>query len=233
MLVRLNRIDLDSETLSKPIPALTERQFVVAKVKRSSEEERLERELFWYREELLRRIKMTWSEVRFSSSSPLLPYRKPTFLSLSLSFPSQIGSLRSGAVSLRDLHLDPLMLDILRGDEVSIELYLADNLASSSAVDGTAESGAGSAFELQGRGQRLLYSAKADEFVDVCAQITNRGRASFFLSDSVPSVADVVLPFSPQPLLSPSPSDSSFALPPPPPSPPLLSPLPPLPPPNP
>ncbi|GAA6003089.1 hypothetical protein JCM10207_001980 [Rhodosporidiobolus poonsookiae] len=144
MLVRLNRITLSPEELAKPIPSLTERQFVVAKVKRSEEEERLERELFWYRDELLKRIKLTWSE---------------------------IGSLRSGTVSLRNLYLSQPMLDILRGDELDIELYLGENPASSPG-----------AFELQGRGQRLLYSAAADEFIDVCAQVTNRSATPLDLS---------------------------------------------------
>ncbi|GJN91136.1 hypothetical protein Rhopal_004154-T1 [Rhodotorula paludigena] len=135
MLVRLERIALAAEQLAQPIPSLTERQFVVAKVKRSAEEERLERELFWYREELFRRVKLTWNEV---------------------------GSLRSGEIGLRHLQLDKPMLDILRGDEVDIELYLGENDASD-----------GGAFELQGRGSRLLYSAAADEFIDVCARVTN------------------------------------------------------------
>jgi len=64
MLVRLDRLALTTEQLEQPIPALSERQFVVAKVKRSPEEARLERELFWYREELLRRVKLSWNEVR-------------------------------------------------------------------------------------------------------------------------------------------------------------------------
>ncbi|GAA6044610.1 hypothetical protein JCM8097_006453 [Rhodosporidiobolus ruineniae] len=144
MLVRLARIILPEEQIKQPIPSLTERQFVVAKVKRSKAEERLERELFWYREELLRRVKLSWSE---------------------------IGSLRTGSVSLRDLQLDKPMLDILRGDEVDVELYLDDSPS--------AEPGA---FELQGRGQRLLYSAAADEFIDVCARVTNRSPFSVNLS---------------------------------------------------
>ncbi|KPV77636.1 uncharacterized protein RHOBADRAFT_33796 [Rhodotorula graminis WP1] len=135
MLVRLDRLALTSEQLDQPIPALSERQFVVAKVKRSPEEARLERELFWYREELLRRVKLSWNEV---------------------------GSLRSGEVSLRQLYLDKAMLDILRGDAVEVELFLEENPAS--------EPGA---FELRGRGSRLAYSAVADDFIDVCAKVTN------------------------------------------------------------
>ncbi|BGP16900.1 hypothetical protein JCM10213v2_004908 [Rhodosporidiobolus nylandii] len=135
MLVRLDRFNLGPEQLLKPIPSISERQFVVAKVQRSEEEERLERELFWYREELLKRVQLTWSE---------------------------IGSLRSGAISLRGLYLTQPMLDIIRGEDVDINLYLSENAS--------ADPGA---FELQGRGQRLLYSAAADEFIDVCAVVTN------------------------------------------------------------
>ncbi|BGO92090.1 hypothetical protein NBRC10512_000821 [Rhodotorula toruloides] len=136
MLVRLDRVELTEEQLQRPIPSLTERQFVVAKVKRSTDEERLERALFWYREELLRRVQLRWNEV---------------------------GSLRSGEVSLRGLALDKQMLDTLRGDEVEIELFLAENPSSS---PGT--------FELQGRGSRLVYSAASNDFIDVRARVTNR-----------------------------------------------------------
>jgi hypothetical protein len=65
--VRLDRLSLTHEELDRPIPVLAERQFVVAKVKRSKEEERAERELFWYREELLSRVELSWNEVRPSS----------------------------------------------------------------------------------------------------------------------------------------------------------------------
>lgn len=136
MLVRLDRVELTEEQLQRPIPSLTERQFVVAKVKRSTDEERLERALFWYREELLRRVQLRWNEV---------------------------GSLRSGEVSLRGLALDKQMLDTLRGDEVEIELFLAENPSSSPGN-----------FELQGRGSRLVYSAASNDFIDVRARVTNR-----------------------------------------------------------
>lgn len=161
MLVRLDRIELTDDQLDRPIPSLAERQFVVAKVKRSADEERLERALFWYREELLRRVQLRWSEV---------------------------GSLRSGEVSLRGLALDEQTLDTLRGDEVEIELFLAENPCA-----------APGAFELQGRGSRLVYSASANEFIDVCARVTNRCGActaqlicncqltSFARSDSPPT----------------------------------------------
>ena len=54
------------------------------------------------------------------------------------------------------------MLEILRSDDINIEMYLGDNPA--------AEPGA---FQLQGRGQRMVYSAAANEFIDVCIAIQN------------------------------------------------------------
>lgn len=54
------------------------------------------------------------------------------------------------------------MLDVLRGDDVDIQLHLGENPS--------AEPGA---FQLQGRGQRLVYSATANEFIDICATIDN------------------------------------------------------------
>lgn len=63
MLARLDRLSLSADDLDRPIPSLFARQFIAAKVKRTTEEERLERELFWYRQELLRRIKLVWNEV--------------------------------------------------------------------------------------------------------------------------------------------------------------------------
>lgn len=64
MLLRLDRIVIPPEQLAQPIPSLSDRQFVVAKVQQSVEEERISRELFWYREELLQRIQASWNEVR-------------------------------------------------------------------------------------------------------------------------------------------------------------------------
>lgn len=63
MLVRLDRLCLSPEQVERPIPSLSEKQFIAAKVKRSAEEERLERERFWYRQELLQRIRLVWNEV--------------------------------------------------------------------------------------------------------------------------------------------------------------------------
>jgi trafficking protein particle complex subunit 9 len=59
------------------------------------------------------------------------------------------------------------MLDVLRGDDVDIQLHLTDNPSS--------EPGA---FQLKGRGQRLVYSATANEFIDICATVENHSSES-------------------------------------------------------
>lgn len=63
MLVRLTRLHISPEDLAKPIPSLTKRQFIISSKRRSPAEEKLERELFWYRELLLSRIQASWNEV--------------------------------------------------------------------------------------------------------------------------------------------------------------------------
>lgn len=75
MLVRLDRLSLSPEQVERPIPSLSEKQFIAAKVKRSADEERLERELFWYRQELLRRIRLVWNKVCLPSITRVLLFR--------------------------------------------------------------------------------------------------------------------------------------------------------------
>lgn len=54
---------LPDDRVSEPIPTLSDRQFVVTKSNLSSAEEKNQRELFWYREELLKLIRGHWQEV--------------------------------------------------------------------------------------------------------------------------------------------------------------------------
>ena len=63
--IPIRKIVLDEETLSKPIPTLSDRQFVVAHSDLSHQEQRAQRELFWYREELFKCVKGRWHEVSF------------------------------------------------------------------------------------------------------------------------------------------------------------------------
>lgn len=67
MILPLKKIQLPEEVTSLSIPMLSDRQFVVEKTKLSSEEDKLQRELFWYREELFKYVRGHWREVRLTS----------------------------------------------------------------------------------------------------------------------------------------------------------------------
>lgn len=66
MVLSLRKFRLSNDHIAQPIPTLSDRQFVVAKSKLSGNEESQQRELFWYREELFRRVRARWKEVRAS-----------------------------------------------------------------------------------------------------------------------------------------------------------------------
>jgi trafficking protein particle complex subunit 9 len=55
---------LPEDQVSQPIPTLSDRQFVVTKSNLTQAEEKSQRELFWYREELFKFIRGHWREVR-------------------------------------------------------------------------------------------------------------------------------------------------------------------------
>jgi hypothetical protein len=65
LILPLKRFRLSEEQLEKPIPTLSDRQFVVDKTGMSSSEARLQRELFWYREDLFKCVRARWQEVCF------------------------------------------------------------------------------------------------------------------------------------------------------------------------
>ena len=59
----MKKISLSEEHISQPIPMLSDRQYVVSASKLSPAEERAQRELFWYREELFKVVHGRWREV--------------------------------------------------------------------------------------------------------------------------------------------------------------------------
>lgn len=63
MVLPLKKIQLPEEITSQAIPMLSDRQFVVDKTKLSVVESKLQRELFWYREELFKSVRGHWREV--------------------------------------------------------------------------------------------------------------------------------------------------------------------------
>lgn len=62
----VKKISLTEEHVSRPIPMLSDRQYVVTASNLTAAQERAQRELFWYREELFKGVRGRWREVRFS-----------------------------------------------------------------------------------------------------------------------------------------------------------------------
>jgi len=94
----LKRFMLPDHVVSQTIPTLSDRQFVVAKTALSAEEERRQRELFWYRENLLEVVKGSWKE---------------------------LNGIRRGDLSLRQQRLTLPMLKSLKTDIVKLQMSLA------------------------------------------------------------------------------------------------------------
>lgn len=97
IVIPLKRLLLPADLLAQPIPTLSDRQFVVNKEKLAAEQQRLQRELFWYREELFKCICGRWKES---------------------------GGTRDGELSLRQQRLTKSALDVLRLEETDVYLSL-------------------------------------------------------------------------------------------------------------
>lgn len=63
LILPIPRVHIPAEQLAQPIPSLTDRQYVVDKSRKSAEQLKVERELFWYRDILLKSLHATWIEV--------------------------------------------------------------------------------------------------------------------------------------------------------------------------
>ncbi|KAJ7063346.1 TRAPP II complex [Mycena amicta] len=97
MVIPIKKFILSEAHISQPIPTLSDRQFVVTKSKLSKEQERAQRELFWYREELFKCIRGRWREA---------------------------GGTRAGDLSLRQQRMTLPMLETLRTETASIYMSL-------------------------------------------------------------------------------------------------------------
>ncbi|ORX40220.1 transport protein Trs120 or TRAPPC9 TRAPP II complex subunit-domain-containing protein [Kockovaella imperatae] len=98
LLIPLPRLSLPSSTTSQPIPSLSDRQYVVDKSTRTPAQIQEERQLFWYREELLKTVSATWIEP---------------------------GSKRQGFMSLRDQVFTASLLEVYRSDDLEIEIEIS------------------------------------------------------------------------------------------------------------
>ncbi|KAH7926321.1 hypothetical protein BV22DRAFT_1087325 [Leucogyrophana mollusca] len=95
--IPVKKFKLPDELVTRAIPTLSDRQFVVARSSLSSEGEGAQRELFWYREELLKLVRGHWREA---------------------------NGTRSGEVSLRQQRMTLPMLKALRTDAVRVDMSL-------------------------------------------------------------------------------------------------------------
>ena len=86
---------LPQDDLVKPIPQLSDRQYVVEKTKKTPAQISAAREAFWYRESLLSSLTASWIEP---------------------------GSRRSGSMSLRDQIVSGMSLSALRTDDLEVDL---------------------------------------------------------------------------------------------------------------
>ncbi|KAI0720991.1 TRAPP II complex [Cerioporus squamosus] len=97
ILLPIKKISLPEEHVSRPIPMLSDRQYVVSSSKLSAEEERSQRELFWYREELFKVVHGRWRET---------------------------GGTRAGNLSLRQQRMTLPMLEALRVETARVRMSL-------------------------------------------------------------------------------------------------------------
>ncbi|KAJ8078800.1 hypothetical protein AAF712_001246 [Marasmius tenuissimus] len=97
ILLPIRKFILSEEHVSQPIPTLSDRQFVVDKSKLTESEQKMQRELFWYREELFRSLQCGWQEAHGN---------------------------RFGDLSLRQQRLTLNMLETLRTETTVVRLSL-------------------------------------------------------------------------------------------------------------
>ncbi|KAI0031712.1 TRAPP II complex [Vararia minispora EC-137] len=95
IILPLKKLHLSPPDWDKPIPTLSDRQFVVDKSALSAAEQRAQRQLFWHRERLLSVVHATWREVRGG---------------------------RSGELSLRRCRMTWPMLEAVRVEGVSVRI---------------------------------------------------------------------------------------------------------------
>jgi hypothetical protein len=146
---------LQEDHVSQIIPTLSDRQFVVTKSSLTSAEEKSQRELFWYREELFKFIRGHWCEVgsTFYCAIPILIHN------------SQAGGTRSGDLSLRQQRMTLPMLETIRTETARVNMSLVryDSSDQSSAEHKIIHKGG-------------KYMPRPNEFVYLRTQVINLSR---------------------------------------------------------
>ncbi|KAI9692641.1 MAG: hypothetical protein M1820_009518 [Bogoriella megaspora] len=135
-----------------PIPILDERnkrQFVRSQGQVSLEAERDLRERFWYRDELLKYVRGRWREEGGMGRT------------------SGGRGMREGELDLRGLRLSRGMLEVLREDDVGVEMVVRGEIGS--------DDEEGEEKEVVRRLGRSRFEVRVDEFVTVRTKVRNRG----------------------------------------------------------
>ena len=152
VIIPIKKISLPEEHTSRPIPTLSDRQFVVTKSKLSTHEEKTQRELFWYREELFKCVHGRWREV--SSLSIWLHIDQLTY------FRWQSGGTRAGDLSMREQRLSLPMLEALKLETTRVRMTLLNHDDDSQGCATIPRSGD-------------KFLPKPNEFVQLRIQVTN------------------------------------------------------------
>jgi len=145
--VLIKRVHLSNPTAKIPSLSGTQRQFVVSTTKPTADQERLSREAFWFREEILKCIRGTWEEV---------------------------GTQRQGEVELRNFRLSPRMVETVRVDDVGIRMEIIPSphgKSTESQGAGEVVELAPGSFQKPAPNK---FTLKTDQFYNLRTTITNR-----------------------------------------------------------
>lgn len=105
MFIPLLRMDFDEDLLNRRIPSLRNKQFVIDK-RTSSAEQTFIKHAFWYKEEILKRIKATW--------------RIPSHVT------DSIHSGKTGEIDMRGFRFSSKMIEVLEVEKIGVSLKLLD-----------------------------------------------------------------------------------------------------------
>ncbi|KAF9105352.1 hypothetical protein BGX27_009660 [Mortierella sp. AM989] len=153
IILPVRRMVLSTEQLSTPIPTLSNKQFVVARgAALSADELALERALFWFREDLLKRVVARWS--------------------------CKDASGRFGKFDLRSLRLTKSMLNVLKIEDISFLVTMEPTAAMAEDGQQTSDGDGGEAGQQKRRGLEQIGSNRwrcpVDQFAQIRFTVVNR-----------------------------------------------------------
>lgn len=144
----IKRIYIENPQRTIPSFSSNPRQYVVSMQKTSAMQERLSREAFWYRQEILKRLSGTWEE---------------------------LGTDRHGIVELRNFRLTPRMVEVVRIDDIGIDIGIKAATEQEEHNDDKDDDGDDDDINqaIKNLGN-FKYSVVTDTFIIITTRITNR-----------------------------------------------------------